>query len=210
MLVLSNVHKLLARALVPPELHTAVLLTPAGQLVSCAADPARCKDDVRAIVGLSGEKWQEAGDRGVGMESPFGRIMVLAVEAPGETGGQDGTGEPRSTVGGGKDEDKGEGEGAGAGEVASEKPLMLVALNATSAVEWDVLEAKASPASRTDFHSLPRCCVSDLTLTRRVRRSQGRELAGHLARPIGKIRAPLAAAMAVPAAPATTPSRLPR
>lgn len=180
MLVLSNVHKLLARALAPPELHTAVLLTPAGQLVSCAADPARCKDDVRAIVGLSGEKWQEAGDRGVGMESPFGRIMVLAVEAPGETGGQDGTGEPRSTVGGGKDEDKGEGEGAGAGEVASEKPLMLVALNATSAVEWDVLEAK------------------------------GRELAGHLARPIGKIRAPLAAAMAVPAAPATTPSRLPR
>ncbi|ETW86794.1 hypothetical protein HETIRDRAFT_305576 [Heterobasidion irregulare TC 32-1] len=147
MLVLSNVHKLLARALAPPELHTAVLLTPAGQLVSCAADPARCKDDVRAIVGLSGEKWQEAGDRGVGMESPFGRIMVLA--------------------------------GVGAGEVASEKPLMLVALNATSAVEWDVLEAKA-------------------------------KLAGHLARPIGKIRAPLAAAMAVPAAPATTPSRLPR
>ena len=117
MLVLSNVHKLLARALAPPELHTAVLLTPAGQLVSCAADPARCKDDVRAIVGLSGEKWQEAGDRGVGMESPFGRIMVLAVEAPGETGGQGGTGEPWSTVGGGKDEDKGEGEGAGAGVV---------------------------------------------------------------------------------------------
>lgn len=67
MLVLSTLHELLSQVLDLPDLHTAALLTPEGQLVSYAAGPARSKDDVLVLVGLSGEVWQETGELGVGM-----------------------------------------------------------------------------------------------------------------------------------------------
>lgn len=67
MLVLSKLHELLSQVLDLPNLHTAALLTPEGQLVSFAAGPARSKDDVLVLVGLSGEIWQETDEQGVGM-----------------------------------------------------------------------------------------------------------------------------------------------
>lgn len=67
MLVLSTLHDLLSQVLDLPDLHTAALLTPEGHLVSYAAGPARSKDDVLVLVGLSGEVWQETGELGVGM-----------------------------------------------------------------------------------------------------------------------------------------------
>jgi hypothetical protein len=67
MLVLSALHKLLSQILSLPELHTAVLLTPEGQLISAASDPSRPKDDIRVVVGLCGEVWQETQEQGHGM-----------------------------------------------------------------------------------------------------------------------------------------------
>jgi hypothetical protein len=67
MLVLSTLHSLLSQVLDLPHLHTAVLLTPAGQLVSAASDPQRPKDEIRIIVGLAGEVWQETKGQGFGM-----------------------------------------------------------------------------------------------------------------------------------------------
>jgi hypothetical protein len=67
MLVLSTLHNLLAQVLDLPYLHTAVLLTPAGQLVSVASDPQRPKDEILIVVGLAGEVWQETKDQGFGM-----------------------------------------------------------------------------------------------------------------------------------------------
>lgn len=82
MLVLSTLHSLLAQILALPDLHTAVLLTPEGQLVCVACDPARPKDEVRVVVGLSGEVWQETRDQGFGMVDsevhalPFLRVFL--------------------------------------------------------------------------------------------------------------------------------------
>ena len=67
MLVLSTLHKLLSQILSLPELHTAVLLTPEGQLVSHASDPARPKDEILVVVGLSGEVWRETQEHTLGM-----------------------------------------------------------------------------------------------------------------------------------------------
>ena len=67
MLMLSMLHSLLSQVLTPPLLHTAVLLTPAGELVSAASEPSRPKDEIRIIVGLSGEVWQETREQGYGM-----------------------------------------------------------------------------------------------------------------------------------------------
>ena len=68
MLVLTALHKILAQVLVPPHLHTAVLLTPAGHLVSYACGPSRTKDDIRVVIGLCGELWLETGvQEGIGM-----------------------------------------------------------------------------------------------------------------------------------------------
>lgn len=60
-------HSLLSKVLSPPHLHTAVLLTPTGDLVSAASSPARPKDEVRVLVGLSSEVWQETKEQGYGM-----------------------------------------------------------------------------------------------------------------------------------------------
>lgn len=59
MLHLSGLNGILSQVLKPPGLHTAILLTTAGQLVSVATDPNRSKDDIYVVAGLSGEIWQE-------------------------------------------------------------------------------------------------------------------------------------------------------
>ncbi|KAH9949356.1 hypothetical protein B0H21DRAFT_688441 [Amylocystis lapponica] len=116
---LSNLHGLLSQVLVLPTLHTAVLFTPQGQLVSYASDPHRPKDRVRVIVGLSGEVWQETRDQGIGMvDSELGRLLVLPIEhvhKDHEMNGEE-----------------------------QDDPLMLLALNAENSVSWHELENKAS------------------------------------------------------------------
>jgi len=119
MLVLSSLHNLLLQVLALPALHTAVLFTPEGQLVSFASDPSRPKDEIRVVVGISGEIWQETKQQGIGMvDSELGRILVLPVLPMKQT-----------SPGPGKDEE--------------EEPIMLVALNARDSVKWDELRIKA-------------------------------------------------------------------
>ncbi|KAJ7508671.1 hypothetical protein B0H11DRAFT_1703831 [Mycena galericulata] len=121
MLVLSRLQDSLRQVLVPPSLHTAVLLTPSGQLVSFASYPSRAKDEIRVIAGLSGEVWQETHEQGAGMvDSEMGRIVVLPVDEPAETRAEQGP------------------------QPAAEEyqPLMLLVLNATGDVEWDVMQSK--------------------------------------------------------------------
>jgi hypothetical protein len=65
-LVLSTLHNLLFQLLALPELHTALLLTPEGQLISVASDPSRPKDKARIVAGVSGEVWQETREQGHG------------------------------------------------------------------------------------------------------------------------------------------------
>lgn len=67
MLVLSTLHQLLSQILAHPHLHTAVLLTPSGELVSFASSFERPKDEIRVLVGLSGEIWRETRHHGFGM-----------------------------------------------------------------------------------------------------------------------------------------------
>jgi len=114
-----------------PGLHTAVLMTTEGQLVSVACDSCRPKDEIRIVVGLSGEVWQETKEQGVGMvDSELGRILVLPVEDSEEPLSDD------------------------------HAPLMLLALNSTDAIDWEELQAKgdqlakhlAKPLSRFREH----------------------------------------------------------
>lgn len=67
MLNLTNLRLLLAQALSSGGVHTAALFTPEGELVSFASEPARPKDEIRVLVGLSSEIWQESREEGVGM-----------------------------------------------------------------------------------------------------------------------------------------------
>ncbi|KAJ7269303.1 hypothetical protein B0H12DRAFT_1009438 [Mycena haematopus] len=116
MLVLSRLQASLAQILSPPGLHTAVLLTPAGQLVSYASRAGRTKDEIRVIAGLSGEVWQETWREGETEDAnQLGRIVVLPVDEPLEM--------PTPLP-----EDY--------------QPLMLLVLNATDGVEWEELQAK--------------------------------------------------------------------
>lgn len=150
MLVLATLHQLLSQVISSPGLHTAVLLTPNGQLVSYACDSTRSKDDVRLVVGLSSEIWLEVADQGVGMVDSevratasctlcisilllhqLGRILVLAVAASSATN----TGNEASPT------------NSANTDHASDKPLMLIALSATESVGWEDLEAKVSDYS---------------------------------------------------------------
>jgi hypothetical protein len=79
MLVLSTLHRLLSQILTLPDLHTAVLLTTEGQLVSVASDPSRSKDDILVAVGLSGEIWQETQEQGYGMVDSEVSVYVFFV-----------------------------------------------------------------------------------------------------------------------------------
>ncbi|KAF8641236.1 hypothetical protein AX17_000870 [Amanita inopinata Kibby_2008] len=117
MLVLSSLHHLLSQVLTLPRLHTAVLLTPAGELVSFASDPAKPKDDIRVLVGLSSEIWQETRDHGFGMaDSELGRIVVIPVD---EAVVKDVSPHRSATT-----------------------PMLLIALNAIEDVEWEELHTK--------------------------------------------------------------------
>ncbi|KJA28616.1 hypothetical protein HYPSUDRAFT_34065 [Hypholoma sublateritium FD-334 SS-4] len=147
MLMLSSLNGLLSQVLSPPNLHTAVLLSPAGELVSFASQPSRSKDQVRIIVGLCTETWQETKQFGCGMiDSELGRIVVVPIDEF-STGTQ---------------------------QIFPDEhqPLMLLALNATDAVEWEELLVK------------------------------GKALAGHLSKPLGKYREHITISQSSPTATA--------
>ncbi|KAJ7755061.1 hypothetical protein DFH07DRAFT_903996 [Mycena maculata] len=78
MLVLSRLQDSLRSILSPPGLHTVVLLTPAGQLVSFASYASRSKDEIRVIAGLSGEVWSETAEMGAGMVDSEVRLLSLS------------------------------------------------------------------------------------------------------------------------------------
>ena len=67
MLNLANLRTLLSRVLDLPTLHTVVLFTPEGELVSYASGPTMTKDRIRVLVGLSTEIWQETREQNIGM-----------------------------------------------------------------------------------------------------------------------------------------------
>jgi len=119
MLNLSNLRNLLSQVL-SPSIQTAVLFTPEGQLVSYAASPHIPKDEVRVIVGISGELWQESREDGMGqLDSELGHLLVVPLENP----------------------TSGEGEGF---TDKDDDPLMLLALNSDKNVSWKELKDKAS------------------------------------------------------------------
>ncbi|KAJ3815598.1 isoprenoid synthase domain-containing protein [Lentinula aff. lateritia] len=117
MLKLSTLHTYLNQVLDLPDLHTAILLTPTGQLISYASDPSRSKEDVRSVVGLSGDSFLEVEEQGFATfeikgKPHLGSIYVLAVnEAQDET--QDGW-----------------------------QPLMLLALNFSNGYDQEVVRLK--------------------------------------------------------------------
>ena len=82
MLNLSNLRSLLLQVLSLPSLHTAVLFTPEGHLVSYASDPSRPKDEVRVVVGLSGDIWQETKEHGIGMVESEVRFSSIRPSVP--------------------------------------------------------------------------------------------------------------------------------
>ncbi|KAG6810908.1 hypothetical protein H0H92_009838 [Tricholoma furcatifolium] len=131
MLVLSTLRNVLSQA-VTGQLHTAVLLTTAGQLVAAAADGRRAKDEIRVVVGLAMEVWQETHEQEFSMvdSEQLGRIVVVPVE------------EERAA-----DENEGEERG---------DPLMLLALNSTAGVDWEELQVKVgwSPLSSLDVANI--------------------------------------------------------
>lgn len=67
MIVLSTLNKLLAQVLSPPSIHTAVVFTTAGDLISFAVLHPSPKDDVRVLVGFSSEIWSESKHDGGAM-----------------------------------------------------------------------------------------------------------------------------------------------
>jgi hypothetical protein len=89
MLVLGSLQALLTQLVSPPSLHTAIILTPQGHLIAynSSASPPLSEDNLRIIVGLSGEVWRE-GVRGKNEEDvaiaecDLGRILVVPVWPP--------------------------------------------------------------------------------------------------------------------------------
>ena len=75
--MLSILQTLLTQVLAPPHLHTAVLFTPAGELVSFAVEHGRSKDEIRILVGVTGEVWQETREQGYGMVESDVSMCVL-------------------------------------------------------------------------------------------------------------------------------------
>lgn len=63
MLVLSTLHTLLDQLTDGHSVQTALLLTPTGHLLAHASSPARSKDQVRVIVALASEVWQQTKAR---------------------------------------------------------------------------------------------------------------------------------------------------
>ncbi|KAL5494777.1 hypothetical protein ACEPAI_239 [Sanghuangporus weigelae] len=139
MLALSSLNKLLGHVLAPPALHTAVLFTASGALVSYAtasssdsSSSPRSKDDIRVLVGLASEVWAETKEDGEGMvDSELGRIIVLPI-VPTSKQQQDGG--------------SGNNNGSNNSNSSSQPPkdsALLIALNATNDIEWGDLQHKA-------------------------------------------------------------------
>ncbi|KAH6875006.1 hypothetical protein BKA70DRAFT_1128638 [Coprinopsis sp. MPI-PUGE-AT-0042] len=124
MLALSKLNAIVSRVLSNPEVHTAVLLTVSGELVSYAAEPGRSKDEIRVITGLASEVWQETKEQGYGMvdSEKYGKILVLPVD---EFLAEDGEEEVMVEE--------------------QRQPLMLLALNAVESVNWDDLQERGIP-----------------------------------------------------------------
>ncbi|KAH0591195.1 hypothetical protein H2248_001287 [Termitomyces sp. 'cryptogamus'] len=79
MIVLSTLHNVLSQA-VTAQLHTAALLTRSGQLIAFATEGGRRpKDEVRMVVGVAMEMWQETQEECSMVESELGRIAVVRV-----------------------------------------------------------------------------------------------------------------------------------
>lgn len=127
MLALSKLNAIVARVLSNPDVHTVVLLTVAGELVSYASEPGRSKDEIRVITGLASEVWQETKEQGYGMvdSEKYGKILVLPVDE--FLAGEDEEHEEEQVV----DEHR--------------EPLMLLALNALESVNWDDLQERGIP-----------------------------------------------------------------
>ncbi|OCB89019.1 hypothetical protein A7U60_g3827 [Sanghuangporus baumii] len=141
MLALSSLNKLLGHVLAPPALHTAVLFTAAGALVSyatAASSPEsssnpRPKDDIRVLVGLASEVWAETKEDGEGMvDSELGRIIVLPIVPTSKQQQEGGSGNSNNS---------------GNNSTSSSQPpkdsALLIALNATDDIEWGDLQHKA-------------------------------------------------------------------
>ncbi|KAF9270804.1 hypothetical protein L218DRAFT_849557 [Marasmius fiardii PR-910] len=120
MLVLSTLHTLLSQIITPSTgLHTAILSTPAGHLVCYASDRGRPKDEVRVIVGLSGEVWQETLCVDSGDEKSRTGMVSSEVTTTTRNGSADSKGQNQEYM-----------------------PLMLLTLNSSEEVEWEELELK--------------------------------------------------------------------
>ncbi|CAL1694302.1 unnamed protein product [Somion occarium] len=120
MLDLPNLRTVLSQILSPSSLHTAALFTTTGQLVSFISDPPRSKDEVRVLVGLGSEVWQETKEQGFGtVDSELGRVLVTSVDKVPPPSQQDPAKERK------------------------EEPLLLLALNSEKTVPWSELTAKA-------------------------------------------------------------------
>ncbi|KAJ3721936.1 hypothetical protein EV361DRAFT_5274 [Lentinula raphanica] len=117
MLKLSTLHTYLNQVLDLPCLHTAILLTPTGQLISYASDPTRSKEDIRSVVGLSGDSFLEVEEQGFAIfeikgKPHLGSIYVQAINE--EDSSQD-----------------------------NWQPLMLLVLNFTNGYDQEVVRLKA-------------------------------------------------------------------
>jgi hypothetical protein len=126
MLVLSTLHDLLTQLLAPSTLHTATILTPAGQLVSYAAVPGRSKDSVRVLAAVGAQAWQTSPGEGQEtaerlVENELGRVLVRAV---------------------GVEDTRGRTDGASRSPRADE-PVLLLVLNGTDETEWVEMQEKA-------------------------------------------------------------------
>ena len=79
MLVLSKVSELLSQIVSADEVHTAILLTPNGDLVSFVSHEVKPKDDIRVLCGLCSEIWTETKRDGVGMVDSEVCLVLMSV-----------------------------------------------------------------------------------------------------------------------------------
>jgi len=120
MLVLSSLNKLLGQVLSPPGIHTVVLFTTNGELLSFAsANPDYSKDDVLVLVGLGTEIWSETREDGEGMvdSEELGRVVVHPIASD-------------------------------VSQLQLPEPLVLVALNGNDKVEWGQMQLKAKSLAK--------------------------------------------------------------
>ncbi|KAF8508028.1 hypothetical protein BU17DRAFT_100057 [Hysterangium stoloniferum] len=81
MLNLKELSKVLSSVIAPPRLHTAVLCTPSGDLISHAGvKDATYRDRLRVLVAVATELWREINDEDIGMaEGELGKIIILPI-----------------------------------------------------------------------------------------------------------------------------------